>query len=198
MGNGFAGRRATAALGARASKSPLPVTVEAGEIGRFPQDIEGAVYFCCLEALQNAAKYAHATQARTCVQTQGGTLRFTVADDGMGYDAPASGTWPTGSPPSAGLRCSPPPARALPSPDTSPSPHARQLGPAHETCHIRARTSRPRQAITDTHATSAQALSCQSAAPGRGDDNLIRMRSVVQVHLGPPRSQPCGRRCGGW
>jgi signal transduction histidine kinase len=76
-----------AALGAQASKSPLPVTVEAGEIGRFPQDIEAAVYFCCLEALQNAAKYAHATQARTCVQTQGGTLRFTVDDDGMGYDA---------------------------------------------------------------------------------------------------------------
>jgi signal transduction histidine kinase len=75
-----------AALGAQASKSPVPVTVDAGEIGRFPQDIEAAVYFCCLEALQNAAKYAHATQARICVQTQGGTLRFTVADDGMGYD----------------------------------------------------------------------------------------------------------------
>jgi len=77
-----------AALGAQASKSPLPVTVEADEIGRFGQDTEAAVYFCCLEALQNTAKYAHATQARICLQAHDGTLRFTVTDDGTGYDAP--------------------------------------------------------------------------------------------------------------
>jgi hypothetical protein len=52
-----------AALGAQASKSPLPLIVEADGIGRFGQDTEAAVYFCCLEALQNTAKYAHATQA---------------------------------------------------------------------------------------------------------------------------------------
>jgi len=75
-----------AALGAQASKSPLPVTVEADKIGRFPQDTEAAVYFCCLEALQNTAKYAHATQARICLQTQNETLRFTISDDGTGYD----------------------------------------------------------------------------------------------------------------
>jgi signal transduction histidine kinase len=45
------------------------------------------VYFCCLEALQNTAKYAHATQARICLQAQNGSLRFTVSDDGTGYDA---------------------------------------------------------------------------------------------------------------
>ena len=77
-----------AALGAQASKSPLPVTVEADEIGRFGQDTEAAVYFCCLEALQNTAKYAHATQARISLQAHDGTLRFTVTDDGTGYDAP--------------------------------------------------------------------------------------------------------------
>jgi signal transduction histidine kinase len=75
-----------AALGAQASKSPVPVTVEADGIGRFPQQTEAAVYFCCLEALQNTTKYAHATQARICLQVQGGTLRFTVSDDGTGYD----------------------------------------------------------------------------------------------------------------
>jgi signal transduction histidine kinase len=75
-----------AALSAQASKSPLPVTVEADGIGRFPQQTEAAVYFCCLEALQNAAKYAHATQARICLQAQDATLRFTVSDDGTGYD----------------------------------------------------------------------------------------------------------------
>jgi len=75
-----------AALGAQASKSPVPATVEADGIGRFPQDTEAAVYFCCLEALQNTAKYAHATQARICLQIQSGTLHFTVSDNGAGYD----------------------------------------------------------------------------------------------------------------
>jgi signal transduction histidine kinase len=76
-----------AALGAQASKSPLPVTVQADGVGRFPQDTEAAVYFCCLEALQNAAKYAHASSARIALQAQDGSLSFTVSDDGTGYDA---------------------------------------------------------------------------------------------------------------
>ena len=76
----------TAALNAQASKSPVPVTVEADEIGRFGQDTEAAVYFCCLEALQNIAKYAKATEARIWLRAQNGTLRFTVSDDGAGYD----------------------------------------------------------------------------------------------------------------
>jgi signal transduction histidine kinase len=76
-----------AALSAQAAKSPVAVTVEADGIGRFGQDTEAAVYFCCLEALQNIAKYADATQARISLQTQNGTLRFTVSDDGTGYDA---------------------------------------------------------------------------------------------------------------
>ncbi|HEV8277628.1 MAG TPA: histidine kinase [Streptosporangiaceae bacterium] len=75
-----------AALSAQASKSALPVAVEAGGIGRFGQDTEAAVYFCCLEALQNTAKYAQATQARICLQAQNRTLRFTVSDNGTGYD----------------------------------------------------------------------------------------------------------------
>ena len=76
-----------AALNAQASKSPLPVTVDADGIGRFGQDTEAAVYFCCLEALQNIAKYARASSARICLRAQNGTLRFTVSDDGAGYDA---------------------------------------------------------------------------------------------------------------
>jgi signal transduction histidine kinase len=75
-----------AALNAQAARSAVPVTVEADGIGRFPPQAEAAVYFCCLEALQNIAKYAHATQARICVRARGGTLSFTVSDDGAGYD----------------------------------------------------------------------------------------------------------------
>jgi signal transduction histidine kinase len=76
-----------AALGAQASKSMVPVAVDADGVGRFAQDAEAAVYFCCLEALQNTAKYAHATQIRICLRAQNGTLGFTVSDDGAGYDA---------------------------------------------------------------------------------------------------------------
>jgi len=76
-----------AALNAQASKSAVPVAVEADGIGRFGQDTEAAVYFCCLEALQNTVKYAHATNARIYLEAQNGTLRFTVSDNGTGYDA---------------------------------------------------------------------------------------------------------------
>jgi len=83
-----------AALSAQASKSPLPVAVEADCIGRFPEQTEAAVYFCCLEALQNTVKYAHASGAQICLQVQNGTFRFTVSDDGAGYDV---GHTPMGS-----------------------------------------------------------------------------------------------------
>jgi signal transduction histidine kinase len=76
-----------AALNAQASKSAVPVAVDAGGIGRFPQDAEAAVYFCCLEALQNTSKYAHASRAHIALQAQNGGLCFTVSDDGTGYDA---------------------------------------------------------------------------------------------------------------
>ncbi len=76
-----------AALSAQAGKFSFPVTVEADGIGRSSQDAEAAVYFCCLEALQNTSKYASATQACVTLQAQNGALRFTTADDGAGYDS---------------------------------------------------------------------------------------------------------------
>jgi signal transduction histidine kinase len=76
-----------AALSAQAGKFPFPVNVEADGIGRSSQDAEAAVYFCCLEALQNTSKYANATQACVTLQGHNGTLRFTTSDDGAGYDS---------------------------------------------------------------------------------------------------------------
>jgi len=75
-----------AALEAQARKAALPVTVEAPGLGRYSQEIEAAVYFCVLEALQNAAKYAHAQHARVTLGQDGQALTFTVADDGSGFD----------------------------------------------------------------------------------------------------------------
>jgi signal transduction histidine kinase len=76
-----------AALSAQAGKFPFPVTVQADGIGRSSQDAEAAVYFCCLEALQNTSKYANATQACVTLQAQNGSLRFISSDDGAGYDS---------------------------------------------------------------------------------------------------------------
>jgi signal transduction histidine kinase len=83
-----------AALQAQARKAALPVTVEAA-VGRYPQQAEAAVYFCVLEALQNAAKYAHASAVRVTLCHDGQYLMFTVADDGTGFD-PATTPMGTG------------------------------------------------------------------------------------------------------
>ena len=50
-----------AALEAQARKAAVPTTVDGDGVGRFAQDVEAAVYFCGLEALQNVAKYAEAS-----------------------------------------------------------------------------------------------------------------------------------------
>jgi signal transduction histidine kinase len=75
-----------AALEAQAKKAPLPVTVEACGIGRYPQQIEAALYFAICEALQNAAKYAQTSAARVTLRGDGQFLVFTVEDDGTGFD----------------------------------------------------------------------------------------------------------------
>lgn len=75
-----------AALRSQANKASLPVEVEADSLGRYPQEIEAAVYFCVLEALQNVAKYAGATKATVRLEASNGTLNFSVRDDGGGFD----------------------------------------------------------------------------------------------------------------
>ncbi len=74
------------ALEGQARKAPLPVEVQAQGIDRYPQEIEAAAYFSCLEALQNVAKYAQASRAVVTLSDGDGRLRFEVADDGLGFD----------------------------------------------------------------------------------------------------------------
>ena len=73
------------ALRAVARRSPVPAGVTASGIGRHPADLEAAVYFCCLEAMQNAAKHASA-RSIAIVVSDGPALRFEVRDDGRGFD----------------------------------------------------------------------------------------------------------------
>jgi signal transduction histidine kinase len=75
------------ALSAACRRAPIPSSVEVNGIGRHPAEIESAVYFCCLESLQNAAKYAGAgASAHVRVWKETGKLLFEVADDGSGFD----------------------------------------------------------------------------------------------------------------
>jgi signal transduction histidine kinase len=76
------------ALRAAASRSPLTVRVAvADEVGRYPAELEAAIYFACMEALQNAAKHAPGATVDLRLWTESGGLLFSVADDGPGYDA---------------------------------------------------------------------------------------------------------------
>jgi signal transduction histidine kinase len=72
------------ALEAQARKSAVDVHVEADGSSRYPQEVEAAVYFCVLEALQNVGKYAVATSARIGLAQRDGHLVFEVVDDGVG------------------------------------------------------------------------------------------------------------------
>ena len=44
------------------------------------------MYFCCLEALQNVAKYSGATGATIRLAQSNGAVEFSVSDDGTGFD----------------------------------------------------------------------------------------------------------------
>ena len=91
------------ALPAAAGRAALPTTVEIDGVGRYGNDIEAAVYFCTLEALQNAGKHAgDGASATVNVAESDGELRFEIRDDGAGFEekdastATGSSTWPTG------------------------------------------------------------------------------------------------------
>jgi signal transduction histidine kinase len=75
-----------AALQSQARKSAVPVDVIADGVGRFPPEVEAAVYFSCLEALQNVAKYSSASRAVISLAEVDGELRFEVEDDGSGFE----------------------------------------------------------------------------------------------------------------
>lgn len=80
------------ALRTAANRSSMPTDVTADGVGRYSGEVEAAVYFCCLEALQNAGK--HAGEGAAVTISVGATeheLRFDVADDGAGFDPAARG-----------------------------------------------------------------------------------------------------------
>ena len=75
------------ALRAFAVDAPIPVRVTDHWVGRCSPTIEAALYFCALEAIQNAGKYAgEGARITITVVDADHTLRFDVVDNGAGFD----------------------------------------------------------------------------------------------------------------
>jgi signal transduction histidine kinase len=84
-----------AALDSQARKAPVAVEIEADGIQRYPQELEAAIYFCCLEALQNVAKYADASTVEIRLRAADGKVSCQVSDNGRGFDMAAT-PWGSG------------------------------------------------------------------------------------------------------
>jgi signal transduction histidine kinase len=79
-------RGIAAALLEQARTSGIPVEVEANGVDRLAIETEAAVYFVCVEAMQNAQKYARASHVDVRLLRDDGHLAFEVHDDGVGFD----------------------------------------------------------------------------------------------------------------
>ncbi|MEI2700751.1 MAG: histidine kinase [Microthrixaceae bacterium] len=80
------------ALQAAANRAALPTTVEVRDHSRHDIEVEAAVYFCCLEAVQNAGKHAGAdARIGVTVGRDDDLLWFEVVDDGAGFEVRSGG-----------------------------------------------------------------------------------------------------------
>jgi signal transduction histidine kinase len=80
------------AISSAVDRYSLPVTLDLHDPGRHPSELEAAVYFSCVEALQNAAKHSRADQVWVSLGTDQGSVWFTVQDDGVGFEPGAGGS----------------------------------------------------------------------------------------------------------
>jgi signal transduction histidine kinase len=79
-----------AALESQARKAPVPIDIQVDGIERYSQDVEAAIYFCCLEALQNVAKYAGASTVEIRLRSADGRVSCQISDNGQGFDMAAT------------------------------------------------------------------------------------------------------------
>jgi signal transduction histidine kinase len=81
------------ALPAVAAHAPVPVQLNLPGLVRYPASIETALYFCCSEALQNAAKHGGpGTTVTITAHAAARMLTLTISDTGRGFDPPTTGT----------------------------------------------------------------------------------------------------------
>jgi len=81
-----------AALGALATRAPLPVDLRVELVDRPAEPLEAAAYFVVAEALTNVARYASARTASVIVRREANDVLVEVTDDGSGGADPAAGT----------------------------------------------------------------------------------------------------------
>jgi signal transduction histidine kinase len=88
----LASRGLTDALGEATGLLANPTVVRLAPVPRLAPEVEAAVYFCCLEALQNATKHGGpATTITVDLAHRGSIVVFGVADDGPGFDRAGRG-----------------------------------------------------------------------------------------------------------
>ena len=75
-----------AALRSHVREAPASVRIHAGDLGRLDRAVERAVYFTCLEAINNACRHGRATMVELHLDVVDDRLRFDVTDDGVGFD----------------------------------------------------------------------------------------------------------------
>jgi signal transduction histidine kinase len=81
------------ALPAAAGHAAIPVNLDLDGLGRYPTEIEAALYYCTTEALQNAAKHGGAdTKATISAHADDRELTLTISDTGSGFNQGATGT----------------------------------------------------------------------------------------------------------
>jgi signal transduction histidine kinase len=88
----LAARGLSDAIRSAALQSPIPARVAVDGTDRYPEEIEAAAYFCCIEALQNVAKHAVDASSVSVSLHRNGDLRFEVRDDGEGFEVDDAGT----------------------------------------------------------------------------------------------------------
>ena len=81
-----------AAVSSLADRSPILTIVRTTTDRRFPESVETTAYYVVAEALANAAKHSHAGNVEVSIEEDGGRLRVTVADDGIGGTNPLGGS----------------------------------------------------------------------------------------------------------
>jgi signal transduction histidine kinase len=74
------------ALRFAALTSAVPVSIDTTTTGRLPAPVEAALYFCCIEAVQNAAKHSGARSVSVQLGEHHDRWRLAVVDDGVGFD----------------------------------------------------------------------------------------------------------------
>jgi signal transduction histidine kinase len=75
-----------AAIGSLASRSTPPAELVTSGVGRYPEQVETAVYFCCAEVLQNASRHSPDSTVRLRLAELDGELSFSAACNGTGFD----------------------------------------------------------------------------------------------------------------